>query len=244
MAAPGEVAVEVGQVFGPVPVWHVVRSPYEILLLDPDADEAEIERAYRRRVKETHPDQGGSAREFQLVRAAYEELTTDDSDRVDIRDIASGSSDGSDDGAVRQSKARVEYLDYDVLTDNGWGIDDPGVFEKAASQELTPGAYGRFVVEPEETLLEAAENRGFVWPYACRGGACANCAVAVCSGELSMPVNHVLPPEMVERDFRLSCVGAPVSDELQVIFNVKHLSGLDELRLPPYPFRNANNHNE
>ncbi len=221
-----------------------MRSPYEILLLDPDADEAEIERAYRRRVKETHPDQGGSAREFQLVRAAYEELTTGDQEHVDIGDIASTSGDSPDDGSAQQSKATVEYLDYNVLTDNNWTIGDTEVFDKAATHDLSPAEYGRFVVEPEETLLEAAENRGFVWPYACRGGACANCAVAVLAGELSMPVNHVLPPEMVDRNFRLSCVGAPVSDELQVIFNVKHLPGLDELRLPPYPFRNAENDSE
>lgn len=221
-----------------------MRSPYEILLLDPEADEADIEQAYRRRVKETHPDQGGSAREFQLVRAAYEELTTGDPENVDIGDITGPSSDSTADASVRHSKAQVEYLDYDVLTDKGWSIGDSTVFDKAATSELSHSEYGRFVVEPEETLLEAAENRGFVWPYACRGGACANCAVAVVAGELSMPVNHILPPDMVDRDFRLSCVGAPVSDELQVIFNVKHLPGLDDLRLPPYPFRNAKHDGE
>lgn len=223
-----------------------MRSPYEILLLDPDADEVEIERAYRRRVKETHPDQGGSAREFQLVRAAYEALTTGDSepDGVDLGDIATPSRDSRGGSTARQEKASVEYLDYDVVSDHDWSISDTAIFEKAASRDLSPSEYGRFVVEPEETLLEAAENRGFVWPYACRGGACANCAVAVVSGELSMPVNHVLPPDMIERNVRLSCVGAPISADLQVVFNVKHLPGLDELRLPPYPFRNATTDDE
>jgi len=49
-------------------------SPYDVLLIDQDADEEEIERAYRERVKQAHPDQGGSSEEFQLVKAAYQEI--------------------------------------------------------------------------------------------------------------------------------------------------------------------------
>jgi curved DNA-binding protein CbpA len=51
-----------------------VDSPFDVLAIDSDASEAEIDRAYRRRVLETHPDQGGSAQEFQRVRAAYEQV--------------------------------------------------------------------------------------------------------------------------------------------------------------------------
>lgn len=45
-----------------------------ILGVRPDADEAELKRAYRRRVKETHPDRGGSKAAFRRVREAYEHL--------------------------------------------------------------------------------------------------------------------------------------------------------------------------
>ena len=51
-----------------------MQSPFEVLGVEPDADESEIDRAYRRRVIETHPDQGGSAAEFQLVKSAYERI--------------------------------------------------------------------------------------------------------------------------------------------------------------------------
>lgn len=47
----------------------------EILGVDADADDEEIRRAYRRRVKETHPDLGGSEAAFRRVRRAYERLT-------------------------------------------------------------------------------------------------------------------------------------------------------------------------
>ena len=58
-------------------------APFEVLGVDPDADEAEIDRAYRRRVMETHPDQGGSVRAFQRVKAAYEAIEAERNGAVD-----------------------------------------------------------------------------------------------------------------------------------------------------------------
>jgi ferredoxin len=133
----------------------------------------------------------------------------------------------------------VTFLNYDVLSDYGWRVDDGNLFEKAASTDLDSTDYGAFQVKPGESLLEAAENRGFAWPFACRGGACVNCAIIVREGELSMPVNHVLPTEMMERNVRLSCNGMPITDELKVIYNVKHMPALEELLLPPRPFEQA-----
>ena len=232
-----------------------MESPFETLRVDPGADAEEIEQAYRRRVMEAHPDHGGSAAEFQAVRAAYEELLDASREleaRGEGRDGAA-EGDGVADGAAEAGTAdeveeetepeppdpEVEYLNFDVLADHGWSLDDDDLFEKAAEAGLEPEDYGRFTVEGRETLLEAAEERGFAWPYACRGGACANCAVAVAEGEMSMPVDHILPGEMLDRGIRLSCVGAPVTDEMRVVYNVKHLPDLDELRLPPRPFEQA-----
>lgn len=210
-----------------------MESPHEVLGVPPDADDAAVEAAYRQRVKDTHPDQGGSVRSFLMVRAAYEELRENGAPDPVVEEAEPGSADPEP--AVRT----VEYLDYDAVADHGWSLDDPDLFEKAADADLRAPDYGRFAVEPDETLLEAAEGRGFAWPFACRGGACANCAVSVCEGELSTPVNHILPDEMLDRGIRLSCVGAPETETLQVVYNVKHLPELDELRLPPRPFEAA-----
>ncbi len=214
-------------------------SPFDVLNLDDDADDDAIERAYRERVKRAHPDQGGSLEEFQLVRRAYRTLTEDrpsdgsNGDRTDVTDI-----DLDDEGAA-VGPARVEFLDYEVLVDRGWGLDDDDLFAKASNADLRAAEYGRLLVDPDESLLEAAENRGFTWPFSCRGGACANCAVYLAEGELSQPVNTILSSDHAEQGFRLSCNGYPVSDELRIVFNVKHLPELDELRLPPGPFRRA-----
>jgi curved DNA-binding protein CbpA len=215
-----------------------MESPYEILLVEPGAGEEEIERAYRERVKKAHPDQGGSVTEFRAVRTAYERLKAG-YDGDGGFEIPPEDEEGEGSDEARYAATQVTYLNYDALADHGWGIDDKDLFEKAARASLDEADYGEFQVEPGESLLEAAENRGYVWPFACRGGACANCAIKLFEGELSMPVNHILPPEMMEQDIRLSCNGMPITDELQVVYNVKHMPALEELLLPPRPFEQA-----
>ena len=219
--------------FRPIRLPTAVASPHEVLAVDPDADAETLRRAYRRRAKEAHPDQGGSVEEFQRVRAAYEAVRAG-------TDGLGGEGRGDDAAAPGPSVTTdVRYLDYAVVDDHGWSLEDDALFERAAAADLPPTDYGRFAVEPHETLLEAAERRGYTWPFACRGGACANCAVLIRAGELSTPVDHILPPSMVDRGIRLSCVGRPLTDELEVVYNVKHMPDLEELRLPPRPFERA-----
>jgi ferredoxin len=207
-----------------------MRSPFDVLQVAPEADEEEIHRAYRERVKETHPDQGGSTEEFLLVTAAYEEIQSGESREWDEDWRAENGT-----RPVRTTKT-VEYIDYEVLDDHGWEIDDEALFEKAADADLDPADYGELTVEPKESLLEAAERHGFTWPYSCRGGACANCAIYVREGEMEMPVDHILTDEIMDRGFRLSCLARPATDGMKIVHNVKNLPELDDLLLPPGPF--------
>ena len=236
-------------------------SPFEVLGVDPDADDAEIERAYRERVKDAHPDHGGSQREFQRVRRAYESIVSGDTgaaegdpdatdgddptraaERARARNRGDRTGDGRDGdggGGQRVDGTRVEFLNYEVLDDRGWTLEDDDLFEKASGADLDPEDYGRLLVESGENLLEAAENRGYVWPYACRGGACSNCAVALVEGEMPTPAGNILTDEWLDRGIRLSCISSPVSDEAKIVYNVKQLPGLDELRLRPSRFDRA-----
>jgi ferredoxin len=221
-----------------------VDSPYDVLGVEPDADEATVVRAYRRRVKETHPDQGGSTAAFKRVQDAYAAIEAGEADQTTVPDAADIDTEGVDTEAAdpeptepQPDGARVEYLDYEVLAEQGWEIDDEDLFEKAAEADLEPESYGRLLVNSGETILEAAEERGFSWPFACRGGACANCAVALIEGDVEMPSNHVLSDGMVEEGIRLSCMARPATDELKLVFNVHGLPGLEELRLPSQQFR-------
>ena len=50
------------------------REAYRVLGLEPDAEWSLVQRAYRRRAAELHPDRGGNAVQFIAVREAYETL--------------------------------------------------------------------------------------------------------------------------------------------------------------------------
>lgn len=63
---------------------EVPEQPHEVLGVPPDADEFEVRAAYYDRVKEVHPDQGGSAQEFQRVQQAMEKMLEDASASVDL----------------------------------------------------------------------------------------------------------------------------------------------------------------
>ena len=212
-------------------------SPYDVLGVDADAEDGEIVAAYRERVKETHPDQGGTVDAFQRVRAAYDAIVSGEAGSWEEPDTSPGS-DGAPESDEPQP-TRVEYLNFEAIGDHAFSLEDDDLFEQAANADLDETDYGEFLVQPHESLLEAAENNGFAWPFACRGGACANCSVAVCEGKLAQPVDTILTDPLHDRGFRLSCNGIPITDHLQVIYNVKHLPGLDELRLPPGPFNLA-----
>lgn len=61
--------------FGPEPDpeerFEATRTAFAVLGLPETASEAEVRRAYREKVKEAHPDQGGEEEEFRRVREAY-----------------------------------------------------------------------------------------------------------------------------------------------------------------------------
>ena len=215
-----------------------MASPYDILRVDAAADEDEIKQAYRDRVKETHPDLGGSEEAFKRVERAYEQLS--EATAAEQLDGETVVSEQDIDPEPEDQPTTVDFLNYEVFDDYGWTLDDEDLFEKAAAADLDEADYGSFEVEGDETLLEAAEDSGFAWPFACRGGACANCAVALLEGELSQLVDHILSEEMLDQGIRLSCNGRPTTDEMQVVYNVKHRPDLDDLRLPPDRFEKAN----
>ena len=213
-----------------------MESPFEVLGIEPDADDGEIVDAYRERVKEAHPDQGGSTAEFQAVKTAYERLQNGYEPGDPIPDETA---EPEPETPPEPEDPMVEFLNFEVLEDHGWALDDEDLFEKAADAGLRSADFGRFYVDPNDTLLEAAEKNGFAWPFACRGGACTNCAVAVVDGEMPSPASHILPPDLTEKGIRLSCIAAPVSDDAKIVYNLKHLPEVSELLLPASRFEQA-----
>jgi len=216
-------------------------DPFAVLGVDRDADDETIKRAYRRRAKETHPDRGGSDAEFKRVKDAYEAIQAgdvDDDAEAFVDDLGAETVE-QEPQPEPEPDTGVTYLNYAVLADHGWSLDDDDLFEKAAAADLDEVDYGQFTVEDEQSLLDAAEASGHAWPFACRGGACANCAVAVTDGELSQLVDHILPDELIDEGIRLSCNGKPESDSLEVVYNLEKRDDLADLKLPSDRFNKA-----
>lgn len=225
-----------------------MASPYEVLGVEPDADDGEVVDAYRERVKEVHPDHGGTPAEFRAVKTAYERIKagyeppseadpgppdrTAESEASAQPAASDVSPDGPEEDDEDDDRLTVEYLNYDILRERGWDLADADLFAKAADADLDPVDYGVFAADHDESLLEAAEDAGFAWPFACRGGACTNCAIAVVGGEVASPQSHILPPDLVERGIRLSCIVTPVTDDMQVVYNLRQMPAVSDLLLP------------
>ncbi|WP_435100700.1 ferredoxin Fer [Halarchaeum sp. P4] len=121
----------------------------------------------------------------------------------------------------------VEYLNYEVVQDQGWDIDDDDLFEKADDAGLDDEDYGELDVPEGGYILETAEAQGYDWPFSCRAGACANCASIVKEGEINMDMQQILSDEEVEeKNVRLTCIGSPATDEVKIVYNAKHLDYL------------------
>ena len=148
-------------------------------------------------------------------------------------DVVRRYAEGSVEPVRTGSPSTVYHLDRSVVAERGWSIDDDDLFEKAADADLDLPEYGRFLVEPGESILEAAERGGRSWPYACRGGACSNCAVIVVEGDVAMPGQSILSDEQIrEANARLSCVGVPITEEVKLVTGVGDAEDFADLRLP------------
>lgn len=90
-----------------MPESPAASTPYEVLGVAPTVSDEELRRAYRRRLRVTHPDVGGSAIEFQAVQTAWERIGTPasraaydghrfaDADQHPTRTAGAGGSSGS-----------------------------------------------------------------------------------------------------------------------------------------------------
>lgn len=148
----------------------------------------------------------------------------------DLPNVRLGDHAGEEDGGDADDPVRtVEYLNYEVLGEYGWDLEDDDLFEKAADADLDEIDHGTIEVRGRRYILDAAEDQNFEWPFECRAASCANCAGIVYDGEVAMDMDLILTDEEVEeRKIVLTCQAIPVSDEVRLIYNAMYLDYLQD----------------
>ncbi len=74
------------------------------------------------------------------------------------------------------------------------------------------GQESEFDVEPDETILSAAQRAGLDPPYACQIGACCTCRAKLVHGTASMDEREALSDDEIADGYVLTCQAHPTSD--------------------------------
>lgn len=71
-----------------------------------------------------------------------------------------------------------------------------------------------------DNILDAAMENGADLPFSCKGGVCATCKAKVIKGEVEMDMNHSLTDQEVAEGMILTCQAHPVSDDVEIDFDI------------------------
>lgn len=75
-------------------------------------------------------------------------------------------------------------------------------------------------MRPETSILDAALRVRPELPYSCKGGMCASCKARLVAGEVAMDKNWALIEAEVQAGFVLTCQAHPLTDYVEVDFDV------------------------
>jgi ring-1,2-phenylacetyl-CoA epoxidase subunit PaaE len=122
---------------------------------------------------------------------------------------------------IDKNRIRLELFDTGLI--KAPRTRKPSAVQGGASCAVTVIQDGRtrsFVMQKnQQSVLDAAIERGIELPYACKGGVCSTCRCRKVKGDVDMDTIYALEDYEVARGFILACQSFPVTDELVVDYD-------------------------
>ena len=94
--------------------------------------------------------------------------------------------------------------------------DDDGEIVTQTVTIIYEGAEYAVVVEPDQTILEAALDQDVDMPYSCQAGLCTACRGKCLSGKVHLDEREGLSDAEMEEGYVLNCVGHPLTNNVVI----------------------------
>jgi ring-1,2-phenylacetyl-CoA epoxidase subunit PaaE len=135
----------------------------------------------------------------------------------------------SSDNALRNLKVASYQIHKEIFTIPVKSIEeeDSNIVLKADSNEIITrkvkiilySEEHEFLVEPDETVLTAAQREGEDPPFSCQIGACSTCRAKLVSGKVFMDERDSLTDEEIEEGYVLTCQAHPLTDDVVIDYD-------------------------
>lgn len=110
-----------------------------------------------------------------------------------------------------------EDIEGDLALDEEDTKNTPEILKQEVIVELNAGLYS-LMVEPEQTILDAAEAADLDTPYTCKAGICTTCRAKLIRGTVHMDESMGLSLEEIENGYVLTCQAHPTSEDVRLSY--------------------------
>lgn len=122
---------------------------------------------------------------------------------------------GVEQAAILQELFTISKHQAETMSSEASSTADDAVERK--TRTITIRLYGTestFDVEPDETILTAAQRANLDPPFACQIGACCTCRAKLVSGTVIMDEREALSDDEIEEGYILTCQSHPTADNV------------------------------
>lgn len=122
------------------------------------------------------------------------------------------------DQIFRESFVSTKLQDKQQQEQHGTVVssEDDGEITTQTVTVIYEGTEYSFVVEPDQTILEAALEQDIDLPYSCQAGLCTACRGKCLSGKVHLEEREGLSDAEMEEGYTLNCVGHPLTPNVVI----------------------------